>query len=323
LEVKEFKRKIQKKNVIILFCICIIILCVIPDTASLFNQKPRIKVAIIRQHWDFLDTSCSSVISTRFHKQCLKSAENKYNVSFRIYEFWDDWNHGDVQKGLLRLKNIDVVIAPGGVGGWYSPLKYRQKIKRFVRSGGGFYGICGDSTFGSLGVENLNKKYHAILCELLGFETLSPMLGLANVYTDASVIKHIIKNPRFFLKLDMIQFLSRLPTSRGVIHIKRSFHPIQDPYQGENIRVMLGNAPLIEGDILRKIIMPPVHTIGVFGKADDPYDRSINHKKAMICTKFGLGRVVLSPIHAELTIGNKKAHDIYVRNVLWLASELE
>lgn len=295
---------------------------VVPNTSGLFNRKNTIKVAIIRQHWDFFDTSCSSKLSTLMHKQCLKSAEKKYNVSFKIYEFWDDWNHGDVQKGLLRLKNIDVVIAPGGVGGWYTPFQYRKHIKRFVRSGGGFYGICGDSTFGSLGVKNLNWRYNRVLCKLLGYDTLSPMLGLANVYTDASVIKYIIKNPLFFPKLDMLQFLSRLPTSRGVIHIKRSFNPIQEPYQGENIRVMLGNAPLIKGDMIKDLYMPHVNTIAVYGKADEPYDNSIDHKKAMISTRYGFGRVVLSPVHAEFTFGNRKARDLYVRNVLWLAKAI-
>jgi hypothetical protein len=239
-----------------------------------------------------------------------------------VFEFWDDWNSGDVQNGKLWLKNIDVIIAPGGVGGWHTPLRYRQKIRRFVRNGGGFYGICGDSTFGSLGVENLNWRYNRVLCNLLGYETLSPMLGLANVYTDASVIKHIIQNPMLLPKLDMMQFLSKLPFSRGVIHIKRSRITPQEPYQGKNIKIMLGNAPLIQGDYMKNLYMSPVHTIAVYGRSDDPYDNSINHKKAMICSRYGVGRVVLSPVHAEFTFGNKKANDMYVRNVLWLANEL-
>lgn len=281
-----------------------------------------IKVAIIRQEWDFFDAAPSSKLSTFLHKRTLKSAERDYNVTFRVYEFWDSWYRGDVQRGLLRRKNIDVIIAPGGVGGWYTPYRYRQQIKRFVRAGGGFYGICGDSTFGSLGVENLNFRYHRLICTILGYETLSPMLGLANVYTDASVIKHVIKNPWFLPKLDMIQFLSRLPTSRGVIHIKRSRLSIQEPYEGRNIRVMLGNAPLIRGNMFRSTHMSPVNTIAVYGRSDDPYDNSINHKKAMVSSRYGFGRVVLSPVHAEFTMGNRKAKDLYLRNVLWLANAI-
>ena len=300
----------------------LILIFILPNASSLFFNNNQIRVAIIRQKWDYLDVGYGTRISTYLHKKCLRNAEKTYNVSFKIFEFWDDWDQGDVQNGLLRLKNIDVIIAPGGVGGWYTPIKYRQKIKNFVRSGGGFYGICGDSTFGSLGVENLNIKYKYVLCKLLEFPTLSPMLGLANVYTDASVVKNIIENPLILPKLDLIQFLSALPTSRGVVHIKRSISSIQEPYEGKNIRVMLGNAPLVEGDLFKKLYMFPVTTLAVYGRSDDPYDNSINHKKAMISTHYFRGRVILSPVHSEFTIGNKKAQDLYVRNVLWLADEL-
>jgi hypothetical protein len=299
-----------------------IILFFIPSSPGFLNTNNKINVAIIRQNWDMFDSSPSSYLSTQLHKKCLKSAENKYNVTFKIYEFWDYWNHGDVQKGLLNSRNIDVIIAPGGIGGWNTPFKYRQKIRQFVRNGGGFYGICGDSTFGSLGVKNLNWGYKKILCRILDLDKISPMLGLANVYTDASSIKYIIKNPFLFPKLNAIQFIFNLPISRGVIHINRCFNPIQKPYFGENIRVMLGNPPLIEGDFIKKITMPKVYTIAVYKQSDNPYDQSIKNKKAIICTDYGKGRVVLSPIHAEYTIGNKKAHDIYIRNIIWLASKL-
>ena len=85
---------------------------------------------------------------------------------------------------------------------------------------------------------------------------------------------------------------------------------------------MLGNAPLIEGDFIRNLYMAPVHTIAIYRRSDEPYDDSIDNKKAMICSRYGLGRVVLSPIHTEFTVENPKARDIYVRNVLWLANEL-
>jgi len=148
------------------------------------------------------------------------------------------------------------------------------------------------------------------------------MLGLANVYTDASSIKYIIDNPRFLPKLDMIQFLTKLPFSRGVIHCNHILtSSIQEPYEGKNIHVMLGNAPLIEGSHLRKLYMSPVKTIAIFNHADEPYQRSINQKKAIISTTFGFGRVILSPIHAESTIGNSKAQDLFVRNVIWLSGQ--
>ena len=312
-----------KRGEIILILILILLPAVIPQsTAGIFFKKPVIRIAIIRQHWDFLDSSPTSKISTMIHKYCLKKGAQKYGYRVVVYEFWDHWNYGDVQRGLLRKKNIDVVIAPGGVGGWHTPLRYRMELRRFVRNGGGFYGICGDSTFGSLGVEHLDWRYDTLMSKLLGYSELSPMLGLANVYTDASVLKHVIKNPKFFGFLDMIQFLARLPVSRAVIYFNKDPLNIQEPYEGEKLRMMLGNAPLVDGPILNSLFMPKVHTIATFGRPDDPYDHSIKYKKAIIATTYGAGRVILSPIHPELTVGNGKAHDVYFRNVLWLSSHI-
>lgn len=300
----------------------LILTVILPSSSGIFNRKKTIKVAMICQHWDFIDESFVSRLTTLMHKYRLKQAEERYNVDIEFYEFWDDWNGGDVQDGLLKKLKIDVVIAPGGVGGWYTPWKYRREIKKFVRSGGGFYGICGDSTFGSLGVENLNWRYNRLIGKILGFDELSPMLGLANVYTDASILKYIIKNPAFFSKLDMLQFLSKLPLSRASIHFERTRLSIQEPYFGKNLRVMEGNAPLIDGPIINRLFMPKVTTIATFKRYDDPYDKSIEDKKAIIATTYGMGRVVLSPVHAELTVGNRKAGDVYMRNVLWLSGDL-
>jgi len=71
-----------------------------------------------------------------------------------------------------------------------------------------------------------------------------------------------------------------------------------------------------------RLFMPKVITVTTFKKYDDTYDKSIEDKKAIITTTYGMGRVVLSPIHAELTVGNRKAGDVYMRNVLWLSGDL-
>jgi len=60
----------------------------------------------------------------------------------------------------------------------------------------------------------------------------------------------------------------------------------------------------------------------VYMGQDQPYDKSIRGKKAIIGSNYGLGRVILSSPHPELTIGNYKAHEIYVRNIIWLANDL-
>ena len=218
-------------------------------------------------------------------------------------------------------KNIDVVIAPGGVGGWYSPFLYRYQIRKFVRRGGGFYGICGDSTFGSLGLKRFNIRYNSLIDVMLGREELSPMLGLANVYTDASVLHYIFEHPKILPKLDMIQFLSRLPTLRGRIFFNRGTLPVQETYMGKSIWVMLGNTPPIDGSALLGQFMPKVYTIASFRQPDDPYDNTIKFKKAIIATTYGQGLVILSPIHAEFTFGNPRARDVYIRDALWLAGK--
>ena len=295
---------------------------IVPNSQALFFKKPVIRVAIIRQNWDFFDKSPTAKISTSIHTNILKDEAKRYGFRVKVFDFWDSWDHGDVQSGKLRWKLIDVVIAPGGVGGWYTPFKYRHELRKFVRRGGGFYGICGDSTFGSLGVKNMNVQYNSLITRVLGYSELSPMLGLANVYTDASALKSIIRNPRFFNTLNMIQFLTRLPISRGRVHFHRTIPAIQKPYMGSSIRMMLGNAPLVSGPVSNNLFMSKVITIASFIKPDEPYDRDIKYSKAIIASTYGLGRVVLSPLHAEFTVGNGKAHDIYFRNVLWLAGKI-
>ena len=283
-------------------------------------SKKTIKVAFLWQKWDLLDIAAK--INMMIYRHILKEAEDKYNVRFKIYEFWDKWNNGDVQRGKLRKLGINVIVMPGGFGGWNTPKKYRIEIKKFVRRGGGFYGICGDSTFGSLGVIHLPRGYKFPLKRITGSWSFTPMLGLANVYTDASAFHRILKHPLLFGKLDAFRTLRHLPISRAAIKIRYSRLDIQQPYEGERIRVMLGNAPLVDGPLLFRLFKPKVYTIAVFVGTDKPYDKSIEGKKAIIATHYGRGNVILSVVHPELTIGNSKAHDIFVRNLLWTAKAL-
>ncbi len=307
-------------DVMAMFIILLFILSsVSPVISGAILRKRTINVAIIRQRWDILDTTIGDKISTPDHKRCLRDAESRYGVKFKIYEFWDDWNGGNVQDGLLEKLHIDVIIAPGGFGGLYTPKKYREEIKNFVKSGGGFYGICGDSTFGSLGLKNFPKRDDYVIDNLLGFNKFTPMLGLANVYTDASVFVDIIGRPTHFTRFDMTRALIQLAFSRAPIYLMPTDPPIQKPHFGKTVRVMLGNAPLINGN---KFFMPKVIEIAILKGSDKPYDRSIEGKMAIIATTYGKGRVVLSVVHPEHTFANKNAHDIYERNVLWLARAL-
>jgi len=314
--------KHQTIKYLCLLIICLLILpAVVPTSSALtLNKKRTIHVAFIWQRWDILDIPAK--IGMMMYKRILKAAEKEYDVTFKVYEFWDRWRGGDVQMGKLQKLDIDVVVGPGGFGGWNSPKDYRDELKGFVRKGGGFYGICGDSTFGSLGVINLPEGYRFPLKKATGSWGLTPMLGLVNVYTDASAFDCILNYPLWIKKADVIKLAGQLPVSRAAIHIEPADLPIYEPYHNDRVRVMLGNAPLVDGPRLFNLFMSDVYTLAEFKGTDAPYDDTIKGKKAIVASYFGKGRVILSVVHPELTIGNDKAHDVFVRNILWLANAL-
>ncbi len=305
----------------VLILLILLVPSLIPtSSAGIVNKKRTIKVAFIWQRWDPLDTPAK--IGMMIYKKILRDAEKRYDVTFEIYEFWDRWRDGDVQQGKLLKFNIDVVVGPGGFGGWNSPKGYRMELRDFVRKGGGFYGICGDSTFGSLGAVNLPHGYQIPLKKATESWGLTPMLGLANVYTDASAFDHILKYPLWIKKADMIKLVGQLPVSRAAIRIEPADLPIYEPYYNDRIRVMLGNAPLVDGPKILRLFMSDVYTLAEFKGTDNPYDTTLKGKKAIVATYYGRGRVILSVPHPELTIGNENAHDVFVRNILWLANAL-
>ena len=315
----------KQSSVIKYFAVLIFLLLIIPaitptSAAGIFHRKDTIKIAFIWQRWDVLDIPAK--FGMMIYKRILREAEKEYDVTFEVYEFWDRWRGGDVQQGKLRKLGIDVVVGPGGFGGWNCPKDYRTEIKKFVKRGGGFYGICGDSTFGSLGVVNLPRGYKIPLKKVTGSWSFTPMLGLANVYTDASAFDQILKFPLWIKKADVLKIAGQLPVSRAAIRIEPADLPIYEPYYNDRVRVMLGNAPLVDGPRILRLFMPDVYTLAEFKGTDDPYDRSIKGKKAIVATYYGKGRVILSVVHPELTIGNDKAHDVFVRNILWLANAL-
>jgi len=314
---------IQSKSVIAIFFVSILLVpTLVPSAEAGFfsDDEKTVKVAFIWQRWDILDLPAR--IMMMMYKRILRQAEKEYDVNIQIFEFWDRWRGGDVQSGKLEKYDIDVVVGPGGVGGWNSPRAYRIELKRFVRNGGGFYGICGDSTFGSLGVINLPTGYKKPLKKAIGERSFTPMLGLANVYTDASAFDDILKYPFWFKRADMVKLVGQLPISRAPIKIQSADLPIQEPYSRSRVRVMMGNAPLVDGPFVLRLFMPKVHDIAVFRGSDNPYDDTIKGKKAIVATHYGRGRVVLSVPHPELTVGNSKAHDLFVRNLLWCSKSL-
>ena len=285
------------------------------------EDKPTVKVAFIWQKWDILDILLSKFYM-KIYEEHLKKGETKYNVSFEIFELWDDLDAGDVQSGILIYNDIDVVVGPGGFGTWNCPSAYRAKIKEFVDLGGSFYGICGDSSFGTLGFKNLPTEYRYLLKRHMGFDDFTPMLGLVNVYMDVSSLNHFFKHPLLFNKFTIFRMLLAIGISRGLIQVEPNILSIQQQYIGQEMTVQMGSPPLIDGPTLNRLFMPKVYTVATFEKTARPYNNSIIGDMAVVAARYKLSRVVLSTPHPELAYESEESGDFFVRNILWCAKQL-
>ncbi|MDG6229676.1 MAG: hypothetical protein QCH96_06895, partial [Candidatus Thermoplasmatota archaeon] len=95
------KKHIRIKYLSLLFFCLLILPAVIPTSSALpFNKKRTIRVAFIWQRWDILDIPAK--IGMIIYKRILRAAEKEYDVTFKVYEFWDRWRGGDVQSGKLQ-----------------------------------------------------------------------------------------------------------------------------------------------------------------------------------------------------------------------------
>lgn len=317
-----------KKRMLKIICLIAILSLIIPSFTTICNaeiftnqSKPTIKVAFIWQKWDILDNVFSKIYM-RIYERHLNKGEKKYNVTFEIFEFWDNLESGDVQNGTLISEEIDIVVGPGGFGTWNCSSNYRAKIKEFIEGGGGFYGICGDSSLGTLGFKNLPEGYRDMLKANLGYDDFTPMLGLVNVYMDASFLDQIFKNPERFNKLSTIKTLLVIALSRGTIKVRRNILPVQKEHFGKNIRVQMGSPPLINGPLINRLFMSRVYTIAVFKNPAKPYNYKIIGEKAVVAARYKDSRIILSTPHPELAFLNAKSGDFFTRNVLWCAKQL-
>jgi hypothetical protein len=318
----------MKKRILKIICLIAILSLIIPSLSTTSNAeiltsqtKPTIKVAFTWQKWDILDNSLSKIYMKIYEKH-LNKGEKKYNVTFEIYEYWDNLESGDIQNGKLESQGIDILVGPGGFGAWNCPSNYRAKIKQFIEAGGGFYGICGDSTLGTLGFKNLPEGYKEMLNASFGYDDFTPMLGLVNVYMDASFLDQLFKNPERFNKLVMIKIILLVGLSRGTIKVRRNLLTVQKEHFGKNIRVQMGSPPLVNGPLINRLIMSRVYTIAVFKNPAKPYNYKIIGEKAVVAAKYKDSRIILSTPHPELAFANKKSGDFFTRNILWCAKQL-
>lgn len=316
------------KKILKIICLITILTLILPSIITtckaeiLTNQsKPTIKVAFIWQKWDILDNILSKIYM-KIYERHLNKGEKKYNVTFEIYEFWDNSTSGNVQNGSLMTEEIDIVVGPGGFGTWNCSSNYTAKLKQFIEAGGGFYGICGDSSLGTLGFKNLPEGYKDMLKANLGYDDFTPMLGLVNVYMDASFLDQIFKNPEDFNKLSTIKTLIVVALSRGTIKVRRNILSVQKENFGKNIRVQMGSPPLVNGPIINRLFMSRVYTLAVFKKPAKPYNYKIVGEKAVVAAKYNDSRIILSTPHPELAFLSAKSGDFFTRNILWCAKQL-
>jgi len=278
------------------------------------TSKTTIKIGFLLQSYDWMDTGVKFILFQ--YKRCLRAGERRYNVNFELKILMDDLNGGDVHNGALENGDYDIILAPGGYGSWYTSETYRENIRNFISKGGGYYGICGDSTFGGF-TPDLSDGYKEMMGKFFDLKDVTEMLEVVNVCSNMSVFEEMIGDPNNISKTTIWKLLFGLATSRAYIKFIPGIYSIQEPFYNKNVRIMLGNVPLIDAG---KNNMPDVVDVGLFDGYDYPYPRSIVGQKAIVSTTYGDGRVVLSAPHPELTFGNKNAHHVFVRNLLWAAN---
>jgi len=275
-----------------------------------------IKIGFMLQKCDWMDSFVKLALAQ--YKTCLREGEKKYNVDFELRILEDNFNSGAIHNGALEHSDFDVLLGPGGYGSWYTSETYREKIRNFVANGGGYYGICGDSTFGGFKPE-ISEEYEKLIKKLFGIKDVTDMLGIANVRSNITIFEEMIGDPDDFSMIKMFKLLLQLVTSRVPVRFLRTDITIQEIFFDNTVTLMLGNVPLIDTD---ETGMSEVIDIGIFEGYDAPYPNSIVGGTAIIATAYGAGRVVLSAPHAELTIGNSNAYHVFVRNLLWAANAL-
>ena len=281
------------------------------------NNQQEIKVAILLQNWDYMDIIIRLLIFPSYQNR-FKEIERDYNIKINLHVFRDTWFGGDVQKGKLKTDGIDIAIAPGGTGGWYCPERFRNKITEFVSTGGGFFGICGDSALGTSGYINAPEDVNKLLFRLFLYREITDPLGFINVYTDVEPITEHFKNKLRQNTLYVLLFLKAIQMSDSEIYLNNEL-PFAQDLAGEKISATVGMAPMVKipgnGGLDTSF-----YEIGTFGDSNSPYNpRFLEGKYAIVASEYGIGRVVLSAAHPEMSYGMPDAHKLFNEALLWLA----
>lgn len=290
------------------------------DDAALRSRTSELNVAILFQGWDYMDLLLRTFTAV-FYQARFAEMERAHNITCNLYFFWDSREGGDVQDGKLESLHIDVAFGPGGVGSWNTPPGYGEKIRQFVLRGGGFLGACGDAYLGTMGAINVPEDYDDILYRLFGFQGMTPPLEMVNVYFDAGPFAQHFE-PRYTQNnFYVLLFLLTFFVSQAQVRFAPQGLPFAEAYANKTVSIMESGVPMVEAPPDHDASHPSFYPIATFAGVRSLYDASLfENKYAIVAGPYGEGKVVLSAVHPEISMGNRDAHRIFAEMILWLSA---
>jgi glutamine amidotransferase-like uncharacterized protein len=187
-------------------------------------------------------------------------------------------NVDEIQSG--KLVDYDILIMPGGSGGGQASAlgsEGRKQVKEYVNAGGGFIGICAGGYLGAMGWNDATRELELVNARLHDLDNWARGKGTVVIEITGS---------------------DGAPRDEQKIWFENG--PIYIP----------GNHP----------DLPAYHSLATFKTdmhaAEAPAGEMMG-RDAIVCSKFGKGRVVLFSIHPELTEGIP--HILY-NAVRWVSS---
>jgi len=104
------------------------------------------------------------------------------------------------------------------------------------------------------------------------------------------------------------------------VYIQDEELPFANSLRGETVKIMPRCAPLVEGTGFYDLFLPGFQVIGTFVDSKSPYDPALlTGRYAIVASKYGEGRVILSPVHPEVSAGRVGVHTVFDEGLLWLA----
>lgn len=283
------------------------------------RDMQQIDIALLFQRWDYMDVLLRIFILP-FHYTRLAEIEHRFNVTCNLHILWDGRQGGAVQDGALEDLGIDVAIGPGGVGAWCTPDAYRDVLTRYIKNGGGFLGACGDAYLGTTGAINVPDDYEQLLWRLFRYENITSPLDLIDVSYDVGPMAKIFETPLTHNNLFVLLLLLSFFVSTADVTISDGTIPFAEYLHGETVKIMESGAPMVSNKSGNESAMSDFFIIGTFSDVQSLYDDSLMiGKYAIVASQYGQGRVVLSSVHPEVSIGLNTAHNIFGDMILWLS----